>query len=146
MFSDGKLGDILKIPQGYAKCPPHFASYQHKMHKVKMVGTEIFKSAVRNMVDCSQALLEENGFKPSDVDFFIFHQANKRIIEMCMKALDVPESKTWINVNKYGNTSAGTLPICLAEAWDAGAIKPGQLILMTTFGGGATWGSTLIRL
>ena len=84
--------------------------------------------------------------KVEDVDFFIFHQANIRIIEMCTKTLNVPANKTWLNVDKYGNTSAATLPVCLDEAWRAGAVKPGDKILMATFGGGITWGATLIQL
>jgi len=98
------------------------------------------------MVESSQALLKENKLTTKDVDFFIFHQANMRIIDMCMKTLAIDPSKTWINVSKYGNTSAATLPVCLDEAWAAGKVKPGDLILMATFGGGLTWGSTLIRL
>ena len=98
------------------------------------------------MVDSSKSILAENGFTAKDVDFFIFHQANIRIIDMCTKALDIPPEKTWLNVDKYGNTSAATFPVCLDEAWRANAVKPGDLILMSTFGGGLTWASSLIRL
>ena len=91
-------------------------------------------------------VLEDNQLKVEDVDFFIFHQANIRIIEMCAKTLNVPLNKTWLNVDKYGNTSAATLPICLDEAWRAGAIKSGDKVLMTTFGGGITWGATLVQM
>lgn len=144
--SDGRFGKDLCIPHGYCKVPPHSREYRLDMHKVKMNGGEIFKMAVRQMVDTSIELLDRNHLKKSDVDFFIFHQANMRIIEMCCKSLDVPKEKTWINIHKYGNTSAATLPVCLNEAMNAGAVKPGQLVLMSTFGGGTTWGSALIRL
>lgn len=146
LFSDGTYGDLLSIPHGYCKVPPHSAEYRQDMHKVKMSGGEVFKLAVRNMVEASQQILEENHFKPSDVDFVIVHQANIRIIEMCLKTMNVDPKKTWLNVSKYGNTSAATLPVCLEEAWAAGAVKPGDLILMATFGGGLTWGSALVRL
>jgi 3-oxoacyl-[acyl-carrier-protein] synthase-3 len=145
-YSDGTRGDLLKIPHGYAACPPWRADYRPSEHKIKMQGSEIFKLAVRNMCDASMKVLEDNQMKVEHVDFFIFHQANIRIIEMCAKTLNVPSNKTWLNVDKYGNTSAATLPICLDEAWRAGAVKPGDKILMTTFGGGITWGATLFQL
>jgi 3-oxoacyl-[acyl-carrier-protein] synthase-3 len=146
LYSDGRYGEFLAIPHGYAKVPPYSADYRHDMHKIKMQGAEIFKLAVRSMIDASQAVLDDNHMAASDVDFFIFHQANIRIIDMCMKTLEVPREKTWLNVDKYGNTSAATLPVCLDEAWKAGAVKPGDVILMATFGGGLTWASSLVRL
>jgi 3-oxoacyl-[acyl-carrier-protein] synthase-3 len=91
-------------------------------------------------------LLDSQNLKPDQVDFFLFHQANLRIIDMCMKTLGVPSEKTWLNVNKYGNTSAATLPVGLDEALRSVRVKPGQLVLMATFGGGVTWGTALIRL
>ena len=111
-----------------------------------MAGQEIFKLAVHGMVDASLTVLRDSGHELADVDFFLFHQANTRIIEMCMKTLKIPKEKTYLNIEKYGNTSAATLPIALDEAWCAGKVKPGDLILMSTFGGGVTWGASLIRL
>lgn len=146
LYSDGTKGDILKIPHGGAKYPHYLPEYQHKLHTIHMQGSEVFKLAVRNMVDASLAVLNDNGVSPDDVDFFLFHQANIRILEMCMKTLKVPREKTWINLDKYGNTSAATLPVCLDEAWRQKAIKPGDLVLLTTFGGGVTWASGLIRI
>ena len=146
IHSDGRFGEILQIPHGYGKVPPHSAEYRHDMHKVHMQGAEIFKLAVRSMVESSQALLDGQNLKPEDVDYFIFHQANMRIIDMCMKALSIPPHKTWLNVKKYGNTSAATLPVAFDEAMRANEIGPGKLVLLSTFGGGVTWGSTLIRL
>lgn len=146
IFSDGNYGDLLSIPHGYSKVPPFSAEYRHDMHKVKMSGGEIFKFAVRNMIDASHQVLAENNLTTADVDFFVFHQANIRIIDMCIKTLGVDPKKTWLNVAKYGNTSAATLPVCLDEAWAAGALKPGDTVLMATFGGGLTWGASLFRL
>jgi 3-oxoacyl-[acyl-carrier-protein] synthase-3 len=111
-----------------------------------MQGQDVFKLAVRSMIDSSLALLSEHDLTPSDVDFFLFHQANVRILEMCMKSLGVPREKTWINLDKYGNTSAATLPVCLDEALRQGAIKTGDKVLLTTFGGGVTWASSLIQI
>lgn len=146
LHSDGRYGDILKVPHGFSRVPPYFAEYRNDMRTIKMQGAEVFKIAVRSMIESSNELLRSQGVKSEEVDFFIFHQANIRIIEMCMKTLGVPPEKTWINVQKYGNTSAATLPVALDEAWRAGAVKSGDLILMATFGGGATWASSLIRL
>ncbi|NBX93744.1 MAG: ketoacyl-ACP synthase III [Proteobacteria bacterium] len=146
LYSDGSKGDILKIPHGGSKYPHYLPEYQHKLHSIHMQGSEVFKLAVRNMIDASLAVLSDHGLTPEDVDYFFFHQANMRILDMCMKTLKVPKEKTWINLDKYGNTSAATLPVCLDEAWRAKVIKPGDLILMATFGGGVTWASGLIRL
>lgn len=146
LYSDGTRGDLLKVSHGYAACPPWRPDYRPSEHKIQMQGSDIFKLAVRNMVEASNKVLEDTQLTIKDVDFFIFHQANIRIIEMCAKTLNVPPEKTWINVDKYGNTSAATLPICLDEAWRANAIKPGDKVLMATFGGGITWGATLIQL
>ncbi len=146
IYSDGRYGHILNIPHGFSKVPPHSAEYRSDMHKIKMIGSEIFKMAVRNMVEASEVILKENGFSVSDVDHFVFHQANLRIIDMCMKTLGVPAEKVSNNLNKYGNTSAATLPVCLDEAIRAGTVKKGNLVLLTTFGGGITWGSALLRI
>ncbi len=146
IYSDGTYGDLLCVPHGYSRVPPHSPEFSLKMNKIKMKGAEVFKVAVRNMAEASQEILRENKMTSKDVDFFIFHQANMRIIDMCAKTLGVKPSQTWNNVEKYGNTSAATLPVCLDEAWQAGAVKPGDVILMATFGGGLTWGSALIRL
>lgn len=146
LYSDGRYASCLNIPHGYANTPPYAAEYSLRKHKIQMNGKEVFKLACRNMVEASQTLLGEHGIATEEVDFFIFHQANLRIIDMCMKTLGVPKEKTWINLDKYGNTSAATLPICLQEATDAGAVKPGDLVLMATFGGGVTWASSLVRI
>jgi len=146
LYSDGNYGSLLCIEHGYGKVPTWSAEYREEKHKVKMLGAEIFKLAVRNMTEAATSILWENGYTASDVDFFFFHQANIRIIDYCAKALGVEKSKTWINVDKYGNTSSATLPVCLDEAWRANAVKSGDLVLMATFGGGLTWASSLIRL
>ncbi len=146
LYADGRGGPLLCIPHGFSEVPPYTANYRSDMHKVKMTGSEIFKLAVRSMNDSAHAVLKENNFKLEEVDYFIFHQANMRIIDMCIKNLGIDPKKTWCNVDKYGNTSSATLPVALHEAIEAGQIKKGNLVLMTTFGGGLTWGSTLFRV
>jgi 3-oxoacyl-[acyl-carrier-protein] synthase-3 len=146
LYSDGTQGELLCIPHGGSRVPPSSPDFRFDMAKVRMKGSEVFKFAVRNMIDATHSILEKNNLTSKDVDFFILHQANIRIVDFCLKNLGVDESKTWMNLHKYGNTSAATLPVCLDEAWKAGKVKPGQLILMATFGGGLTWGSSLIRL
>lgn len=146
LHSDGRHGSILQIPHGYAKVPPNSPEYRKDHHTIMMQGGEVFKIACRSMVESSKATLEAEGITLDQVDFFLFHQANIRIIDMCLSLLDVPREKTLINVNRYGNTSAATLPVCLEEAVETGRVKPGQLVLMATFGGGLTWASALIRM
>ena len=144
--SDGALGELLSIDHGGTRVPPYSSEYRHEKHKIQMQGKEIYKHAVRNMIDVAKELLAQNEMTTKDVDFFIFHQANMRIIESCMKTLGVTEDRTWLNVSKYGNTSSATMPVCLEEAIAAKKIGPGSLVLLSTFGGGLTWGAALIRL
>lgn len=146
LYSDGTQADLLCIPHGGSRVPMSSPDFRFDMAKVKMKGADIFKFAVRNMIDATHSILENNKMTSKDIDFFILHQANIRIVDFCLKNLGVDESKTWMNLQNYGNTSAATLPVCLDEAWKAGKVKPGSTILMATFGGGLTWGSSLIRL
>ncbi len=144
--TDGTAQDLLCIPHGYCKVPPYSAEYSVNQHKIKMQGSEVFKLATRTMVKSATELLAEHNTVKDDVDFFFFHQANIRIIDHCARALKVDRDKMWLNVDRFGNTSAATLPVSLDEAWRSGAVKPGDLMLFATFGGGLTWGSALIRL
>jgi 3-oxoacyl-[acyl-carrier-protein] synthase III len=112
---------------------------------VKMNGREVFKFATRVLVSSAEALLEECGHGVDDVDVYVPHQANVRIIEHARKKLGIPEEKTVINVDRYGNTSSGSIPLALADAAADGRLKPGELVLMTGMGAGLTWGSALIE-
>lgn len=144
--SDGSYGELLCIPHGFSKVPPRSAAYRLDGHTIHMQGKEIFKLAVRCMVETGEAALRDAGLTTRDIDLFLFHQANIRIIDMCAKILGVTPDKTWINVDRYGNTSAATLPVCLDEAWRAGRVKEGSNIFVATFGGGLTWGAGVFRL
>lgn len=108
-------------------------------------GQEVFKRAVRCMAQACEDVLAATGVSREDVDLVVPHQANKRILDALAKRLNIPEEKVMVNVHKYGNTSAGTIPVALTEALEEGRIKPGALVLMATFGAGLTWGAGLLR-
>ncbi len=112
---------------------------------ITMNGREVFKWASKCMTQCSLDILKEYNVNPADIKWFVPHQANIRIIEKVAEMLNFPLERTFINVNEWGNTSAGTIPICLSEMDEKGLVQKGDLILVTTFGGGYTWGSMLIR-
>ncbi len=130
MFSDGSLWDIL---------------YAEKCGYIKMKGRELFKVAIRNMEDACRRVLEEAGVSPEDVDLVVPHQANVRIIKALAEKLGIPDEKVFINIDRYGNTSAASIPIALHEAIKEGRLKRGDLVLMTAMGGGLTWGAALMR-
>jgi 3-oxoacyl-[acyl-carrier-protein] synthase-3 len=112
---------------------------------LKMNGREVFKFATRVMVTSAAAVLEECGKSVEDVDVYVPHQANIRIIDHATKKLGFPEEKVVVNVDRYGNTSSGSIPLALADAADDGRLEPGKLVLMTGMGAGLTWGSALIE-
>ena len=112
---------------------------------LKMNGREVFKFATRVMVSSAEAVLEECGKTVEDVDVYVPHQANIRIIDHAAKKLGFPEEKVVVNVDRYGNTSSGSIPLALADAADDGRLEPGKLVLMTGMGAGLTWGSALIE-
>jgi 3-oxoacyl-[acyl-carrier-protein] synthase-3 len=110
-----------------------------------MNGREVFKFATRVMVSSAEAILEECGMSIDEVDVYVPHQANVRIIDHAARKLGVPEEKIVVNVHKYGNTSSGSIPLALADAADDGRLEPGKLVLLTGMGAGLTWGSALIE-
>ena len=112
---------------------------------VKMNGREVFKFATRVMVSSAEAILEECGKSVEDIDVYVPHQANVRIIDHAVRKLGVPQEKTVVNVDRYGNTSSGSIPLALADAADDGRLEPGKLVLLTGMGAGLTWGSALIE-
>jgi len=142
--ADGTYADLLTGaagPAGLGASKPA----DPKAHCIKMKGNQTFKVAVTNMADVCSSLLSDNGYTASDVALVIPHQANIRIIHAVAKSLDIPEDKMYINVHRYGNTSAATIPIAMYEAQEEGRLKKGDLVLLAAFGGGLTWGSALIR-
>jgi 3-oxoacyl-[acyl-carrier-protein] synthase III len=112
---------------------------------VKMNGREVFKFATRVMVTSAEKILAECGVSVDDVDVYVPHQANKRIIDHAARKLGIPEEKVVVNVDRYGNTSSGSIPLALADAVSDGRLREGELVLMTGMGAGLTWGSALIE-
>lgn len=145
LHSDGTLKDLLYLPGGGSRNPASNRTIEKRLHYIKMRGNETFKVAVRNLEEVAFEALNANNLKPSDIDLFIPHQANLRIIQAIAKRLDLPMDKVLINIDRYGNTSAASIPIALDEAVNEGRVKEGDLILLEAFGGGLTWASALIR-
>ena len=145
LHSDGSYLELLYQPGFGAKHPPSIAGIEAKLPYLKMQGNEVFKVAVRSLTEVSKEALKKNGVSSADVGQFIPHQANLRILEATTKRLKLTDKQCFINVNKYGNTSGATIPIAIDEAYHQGLLKEGDLILSAAFGGGFTWGSTLIR-
>jgi len=142
--SDGSSYKSITIPNGGSEFPLTKDNFETKQHYVQMAGSEVFKFAVKVLVDSAKKILVKNNLTTNDVDLLIPHQANLRIIDAAGKRLHIPEEKWIVNIHEYGNTSAGSIPLCLNEAYEAGKIKRGDLILMIGFGGGLTWGSSLL--
>lgn len=145
MQSDGDLASVLYIPGGGTKIPASHDSVDGRQHYIKMKGNELFKVAVRSMEDTARQLLDEHKMTINDIDVFVPHQANQRITDAVADRLGVPAEKVYSNIAHTGNTSAASIPICLDELVEAGRLKPGTMLLMTSFGAGVTWGGVLMR-
>jgi len=143
--SDGNFGEMLMLPGGGSLHPASAETVANRLHYVKMNGNNVFKAAVKSMADIVQRGLEDAGLAASDVDLFIPHQANMRIIEATAKKLRIPMDRVFVNVDRYGNTSAASIPIGLDEARREGRLKSGDLVAVVAFGAGFTWGSALLR-
>ena len=137
--ADGGGGANLWLPGSGSR------KFENPDRLVKMNGREVFKFATRVMVSSAEAILGACGKTIDDVDVYVPHQANVRIIDHAARKLGVPEEKTVVNVDRYGNTSSGSIPLALADAADDGRLKPGKLVLLTGMGAGLTWGSALIQ-
>ncbi len=145
MLSNGNLWELFYIPAGGSSMEVTPGRYSKNLHKMRMYGKEIFKVAVRTLVDFAQQALAENKIDIRELDWFVPHQANLRIIEAVADRLKFPMEKVLINVDKYGNTSSATIPSVLDEAVRDGRIKNGQTILLDAFGAGLTYGAILLR-
>jgi len=143
--ADGSYGHLLQQPAGGSRIPASHESVENKLHYLKMEGNEVFKVAVRAMYESAIETLKKVDISPEQVDLLVPHQANIRIIEATAKRLNIPMDKVGINLDKYGNTSAASIPIGLDEAAKAGRIKKGDLVLLVAFGAGFTWGGVLVR-
>ncbi|MFH1406773.1 MAG: beta-ketoacyl-ACP synthase III [Candidatus Omnitrophota bacterium] len=142
---DGTKAAFLEIPAGGCKLPASTFTIEGKLHCIKMRGSEVFKIAVRAMIEACEKALSLSKLKTGDVDFLIPHQANLRIIDAMVKRLGIPKEKVVINLDRYGNMSSATTPVALCESIKAGKIKKGDIILMVAFGAGLVWGACVIR-
>jgi len=143
--ADGRYGDFLITPGCGSKYPCSQETLDNKLHYIKMQGNDVYKIAVKTLTKDVIDILEHNNIEPCDVDHFIPHQANFRIIEAVRAKLNFPVEKTVLTVAKYGNTSAASIPMAMNDAYEEGRIKTGDLMLLDTFGGGFTWASALVR-
>lgn len=144
MGSDGRLTDLLKVPGGGSALPITSENAASRPNTIHMEGRETFKHAVTRMLQASEEALKLAGLTASDVNLVIPHQANARIISAIAERLGISDDRTFINLDKYGNTSAATIPVALDEALRNGRIKKGDVVLLVAFGGGFTWASTVI--
>lgn len=145
LYSDGTSWDMLYVPGGGSRIPPGEDMINNRLQFVKMRGNETFKVAVNTMCTSISEALKSNGLTADDIKLFIPHQANLRIIQAIGKKLNVPMERFMINLDRYGNTSAASIPIALDEAIKEGRIEYGDNILLEAFGGGLTWGAVLIK-
>ena len=143
--ADGRYGEYLMTPGCGSKHPCSQETLDNKLNYIKMQGNDVYKIAVKTLTNDVIEILEHNKIQPCEVDHFIPHQANFRIIEAVRAKLDFPMEKTVLTVEKYGNTSAASIPMAMNDAYEEGRIKKGDLMLLDTFGGGFTWASALVR-
>jgi len=145
--TDGEGENFIFMPGGGSSAPPGDpATAEKRLGFIKMMGGETFKVAVRSMTEVCKQVLEESGFSASDVSWLVPHQANDRIITAVGERLGMPPERCVVNIERYGNTSAASIPIALDEAVRDGRVKKGDLVLFTAFGAGLTWGAALVRL
>ena len=145
MYSDGSGKEGIIFPAGGSACPTTPKTVAEGGHFVHMAGKEVYKYATRQLAESSRSALRSAGLSVEDVDQFLFHQANLRIIESVQNAVGIPADKTYLNIAKYGNTSAASVPMALVEAIAEGRIKPGDRLLMAAFGAGYTAGAAVVE-
>lgn len=143
--ADGTGGHLLRLPAGGSRQPASAETVTGREHFIRMEGQEVFRFAISKVPEASLQLLANSGLQVADLDWFVPHQANKRIIDSVAKRLGISPDKVIVNLHNYGNMSAASVPIALAEAAEAGSFHPGQRILLAGFGGGLTWGTALIE-
>ncbi len=145
LYADGSKAPLLCIPAGGSGMPASPETIKNKKHFIQMQGREVFKLAVKNVASACQEVLKKAKLFPADVDFFLAHQANERIINAIASQLGLSAEKIVLNISRYGNTSAASIPIALTEIYNSGKLKKGSVILLAAFGSGLTWGAALLR-
>jgi len=142
---DGSATGLVGLPAGGSRLPASQDTIDEGLHYLKMQGQEVFRRAVRTVVESVNVTLARSGITADDVSWFIPHQANLRIIEAAASRLGIPRERTVVNIERYGNTSAASIPLAMSEAADDGRIRDGDLLLMSGFGAGMAWGSAVVR-
>lgn len=142
--ADGSGGELLKVEGGGSRCPASPESLEGKRHFIYMAGSEVFKFAVRVMGSAAEEALRKAGIDKSEIDLLVPHQANIRIIQSALQKLQLSEDKAMINLDRYGNVSAASIPLALAEAVESGRVEEGDKLLLVGFGGGLTWGASVL--
>jgi 3-oxoacyl-[acyl-carrier-protein] synthase III len=143
--ADGSLSGLLEIPAGGTRLPASFQTVAENHHTIIMKGNEVYKHAVKRMGESAEEALKRAGVTKEQVDVFIPHQANIRIIEAVGERLKIPREKVYVNIERYGNVSAATIPVAIHELRQLKRFKPGSILLMSAFGGGFTWGGAVYR-
>jgi 3-oxoacyl-[acyl-carrier-protein] synthase III len=146
IVADGNFWELLVQPAGGSRNPASYNTVREHLHTVQMEGNKVFKLAVKSMFTTCETVLRRNNLDTNSIDWVIPHQANMRIIEALAKKLKIDMGKVIVNIEKYGNTSAATIPVALDEVLKSGKIRHGDLVLMTSFGAGLTYGSLLVRI
>jgi len=144
-YVDGGGGDALCMPAGGSLRPASLETVDQRLHYVKQDGAAVFKFAVRNTEEAARAILDRNGMKPCEIDLFVSHQANRRIILSATEKLGIPQEKVVINIERFGNTTGGTIPLALNDAVEQKRLKEGDLLLLASVGAGFTVGAVLMR-
>jgi 3-oxoacyl-[acyl-carrier-protein] synthase-3 len=145
LYADGSGAPYLYQKGGGSLYPPTHETVDKKMHFIYQDGKAVFKVAVVGMADVAVEMMKRNNLTSDDVDWLVPHQANKRIIDACANRMGLDPSKVMINIDRYGNTTAATIPLCLSEWWECGRLKKGQAVILSSFGAGYTWGAVYIR-
>lgn len=145
LYCDGSGGCYLYMKGGGSLYPPTPETVENKMHYLYQDGKSVFKVAVIGMADVSDEIMKRNNLTGKDVDYLVPHQANLRIIDACRERMGLDPSKVMVNIDKYGNTTAATIPLCLSEWWHCGRLKRGHTLVLSSFGAGYTWGASLVR-
>jgi len=143
--ADGSGGDMMTLPAGGSRMPATLQTVRDKLHFMVIHGREVFKFAVVKMQECIQDALDARGYKAEDISLIVPHQVNLRILAAAAEKFGLPMEKVQVNIDRYGNTSAASIPIALDEAVKAGKLKPGDVVILVAFGGGLTWASALIE-
>jgi 3-oxoacyl-[acyl-carrier-protein] synthase-3 len=143
--ADGTLTDILTIPGGGSLHPSTHESVEARLHKVKMNGREVYKTAVRALAETVEASLKKVGLRTADIQHVVPHQANIRIVDTVLERLQIPRERAILNIDRYGNTSSASVPVSLDEGVRSGRIQRGDLVAMMAIGAGMAWGSAIMR-